>query len=87
MNNKFIWTLAVLLAVGSMGVYGAGIESLPPLNGPSSSNGSSSMPSQSSGSVNLNLNTKTVYYPNATTKSIAAKYKVGNYSGCMQECY
>ena len=34
MNNKFIWTLAVLLAVGSMGVYGAGIESLPPLNGP-----------------------------------------------------
>ena len=87
MNNKFIWTLAVLLAVGSMGVYGAGIESLPPLNGPSSSNGGSSMPSQSSGSVNLNLNTKTVYYPNATTKSIAAKYKAGNYSGCMQECY
>ena len=29
----------------------------------------------------------TVYYPNATIKSAVAKYKAGNYAGCLQELF
>lgn len=98
MNNKFILTLALLLAAGSLGAYAVGVEGLQPLDNSNSARSSvyqnavaadrQKATEQNSGSTtSLNINTSTVYYPNATTKSIAAKYKMGNYSGCMQECY
>lgn len=104
MNNKFIWTLALLLAASSMSAFAVGVDKLQPLDDASRSSSYQNAvksdiqkakakqdaveTSQSGGSVDFNsINTKTVYYPNATTKSIAAKYKMGNYSGCMQECY
>jgi len=104
MNNKFIWTLALLLVASSMSAFAVGVDKLQPLDDASRSSSYQNAvksdiqkakakqgaveTSQSGGSVDFNsINTKTVYYPNATTKSIAAKYKMGNYSGCMQECY
>ena len=101
MNNKFIWTLALLLAASSMSAFAVGVDKLQPLDDASRSSSYQNAvksdiqkakakqgaveTSQSGGSVDFNsINTKTVYYPNATTKSIAAKYKMGNYSGCMQ---
>lgn len=87
MNNKFILTLAVMFSVGTLGVWAAGVDKLPPINSGSSNSRQQASASDSDNSSKLNIDTKVVYYPNATTKSIAAKYKAGNYSGCMQECY
>ncbi len=33
------------------------------------------------------LDIDTIYYPNANMKSAVAKYKAGNYSGCLQELF
>ena len=38
-------------------------------------------------SAKTGLDTVTVYYPNATLNSIISKYKVGNYTGCLQESF
>ena len=86
MNKKIIWTLALLLTLSSLGVMAAGVDKLPPLNGPQSPYASNDKSSNSSASK-LDINSKYVYYPNATIKSVAAKYKYGNYSGCLQEIY
>lgn len=80
MNNKFIWTLIAFLTIGTLGAYAADINKLQPIDGNSQS-------SDSSTTNILDFSKQTVYYPNATTKSIATKYKTGNYSGCLQECY
>lgn len=80
MNNKFIWTLIAFLTIGTLGTYAADINKLQPLDGNPQS-------SDSSTTNILDFSKQTVYYPNATTKSIATKYKTGNYSGCLQECY
>ena len=37
--------------------------------------------------VSINLDKDTIYYPNASVKSAVAKYKNGNYSGCLQELF
>lgn len=36
---------------------------------------------------NSSVNFNKAYYPNATMKSAAIKYKNGNYTGCLQELY
>lgn len=81
MNNKFIWTLVAILTLGTLGVSAAGVDKLQPLDGNYSQGG------ESSSSTTLDFSKQTVYYPYATTKSIATKYKAKNYSGCLQECY
>ncbi len=62
MNKKIIFTLALVLCLGST-VIGA-------------ENTSSS-----------GLDTETMYYPHANLKSAVAKYKKGNYTGCLQELF
>ena len=84
MNKKVLLAIGLLLTFGSMSVFSAGVENLPPLNGSGSSDSSSST---STTTTTIDFNSQRAYYPNATTKSIAAKYKMGNYSGCMQEIY
>lgn len=42
---------------------------------------------QQSTTANTGLDKNTIYYPNANLKSAIAKYKVGNYSGCLQELF
>ena len=37
--------------------------------------------------ADIELDKETVYYPNANIKSAVAKYKNGNYSGCLQELF
>lgn len=37
--------------------------------------------------VSIRLDKDTIYYPNASVKSAVAKYKNGNYSGCLQELF
>lgn len=78
MNKKIILTLSALLTLGSPAAFCAGVNSLQPIDG-----NASNTPSYSS-SI---LDKKTVYYPNANIKSAAAKYKKGNYTGCLQELY
>ena len=88
MNKKLLLAVGLLLTFGSLSVFSAGVDSLPPLNGAASSaSSSSSSSSTSSSSATIDFNSQRAYYPNATTKSIAAKYKMGNYSGCLQEIY
>ncbi len=85
MNKKIILTLTVLLTLASVSAFAKDVNQLQPLN-------SSSQKNQNSGSQNgtqasLNLDTTTVYYPNASVDSAVAKYKAGNYSGCLQELF
>ncbi len=42
---------------------------------------------QESSKSNTGLDKDTIYYPNANIKSAIAKYKSGNYSGCLQELF
>lgn len=97
MNKKIIWTLALLLSLSSAVVYSAGVDKLEPIN--SSNQQAKKEPRRSprfqqqdqsqddSSASSLNLDKNTVYYPNATIKSAVAKYKAGNYSGCLQELF
>lgn len=79
MNKKLLLAIGLLLTFGSVSVFAAGVDKLPALNGNGSSEGTSEKA--------FDFSSQRVYYPNATTKSIAAKYKMGNYSGCLQEIY
>lgn len=99
MNKKIIWTLALLLTLSSAVVYSAGVDKLEPING---SKQTKKEPRVSpkfqpksqlqndndlGGNSSLNLDKDTVYYPNANLNSAVAKYKAGNYSGCLQELF
>ena len=44
-------------------------------------------PQQSETSNPGGFDKDTIYYPNANIKSAIAKYKSGNYSGCLQELF
>lgn len=83
MSKKILLAIGLLLSFGTVGVLAAGVENLPVLNG----TGDNASSSSSSKSTAIDFNSQRAYYPNATTKSIAAKYKMGNYSGCLQEIY
>lgn len=83
MSKKILLAIGLLLSFGTVGVLAAGVENLPVLNGA----GDNASSSSSSKSTAIDFNSQRAYYPNATTKSIAAKYKMGNYSGCLQEIY
>lgn len=82
MNKKIVLTLSVLLMFGSAGAYAKNVNQLQPIDGNAANQG------QQSASVDFNaLNPNKVYYPNANIKSVAAKYKAGNYTGCLQELF
>lgn len=81
MNKKLLLAIGLLLTFGSLSVFSAGVEELPALNSSGDKEASSAK------STTIDINSQRAYYPNATTKSIAAKYKMGNYSGCLQEIY
>ncbi len=81
MNKKIVLALSLFLALSSS-VYAKSVNELQPLDGSSGTDPASSV------SVSLDaLNSNRVYYPNANIKSVAAKYKAGNYTGCLQELF
>lgn len=100
MNKKFIWILALLMTLSTIRVYSANIDKLEPINknnsqqsGKQSSRVPKSAPvtnnkaeDEDEGS-SLILDKDTIYYPNANIKSAVAKYKFGNYAGCLQELF
>ena len=81
MNKKIVLALSLFLALSSS-VYAKSVNELQPLDGSSGTDSASSV------SVSIDaLNSNKVYYPNANIKSVAAKYKAGNYTGCLQELF
>ena len=98
MNKKIIMTLSVLLVMSSMAVYSAGVDKLQPIDSNSRSNrqeqrsarqnnANNDQSQSTSNTSSLQLDKNTVYYPNANINSAVAKYKAGNYSGCLQELF
>ncbi len=98
--NKKIILLAVTFLFSVLYVQSADISKLPKLNsdgtisiGGASSSGKSINSSNNNGvgsnasSKSFELDKDTIYYPNANIKSAIAKYKSGNYSGCLQELF
>ncbi len=81
MNKKIVLALSLFFALSSC-VYAKNINDLQPLDGSSGADPASSV-SVSPEALNMNK----VYYPNANIKSVAAKYKAGNYTGCLQELF
>lgn len=86
MNKKIIWAFTLLLTLSSVVVYSAGVDNLEPINNPPQPR---NLPNQTNmnTSSSVSLDKDTVYYPNANIKSAVAKYKSGNYSGCLQELF
>ena len=83
MNKKIILTLSVLAMFASTCAYGRNVNQLQPIDGSVDSGASQSQSSVFAESLNPNK----VYYPNANIKSASAKYKAGNYTGCLQELF
>lgn len=81
MNKKIVLALSVLFVFGATCVFAKDVNQLQPING--STDSSQSAPSVSADS----LDKETIYYPNANIKSVAQKYKAGNYTGCLQELF
>lgn len=76
MNKKFFLILAIFIFTAT-NVLSAEANKLKPLN------------SGNEGETKTNsvFDKDTIYYPNANIKSAMAKYKAGNYSGCLQELF
>ena len=92
MNKKIFVTLTALLALSTLCVNAAPPQKLEKLNQPRkveyNPDGSMKTTSDSSKTTaSSSLDKITVYYPNANIKSAIAKYKNGNYSGCLQELF
>lgn len=75
MNKKIGLLIAFTLILGSVCAFAA--------NNPQQA-GNPANPQHSAVST---LDKETVYYPDANIKSAVAKYKAGNYSGCLQELF
>lgn len=74
--NKKIALILTLLIISASNTFSADVDKLQPIDSQENSSLSSSI-----------LDKDTIYYPNATIKSAVAKYKAGNYSGCLQELF
>jgi len=74
--NKKIVLLTALLLIGAVCANGAGVNNLQPINDKGQKN-----------NTEIVLDKDTIYYPNANIKSAIAKYKSGNYTGCLQELF
>lgn len=85
MNKKIILTLSVLAIFATTYAYGRDVNQLQPIGG--SVDAGTSQGQASSSVMPDALNPNKVYYPNATIKSATAKYKAGNYTGCLQELF
>ncbi len=82
MNKKILLTLSMMLTLGSVCAYAAGVDKLQPL-----SDSRQNRQDQNSTGTSIELDKNTVYYPDANIDSAVAKYKAGNYSGCLQELF
>ncbi len=96
MNKKIVWTLAALLILSSVVTYASSsIDKLEPISPPKRnaealnkpSNASSDSDKDETPSFTFDFDKDTIYYPNANIKSVVAKYKAGNYTGCLQELF
>lgn len=97
MNKKIVWLLSVFLILTSINALAAGVDKLEPIG----KDTSSARVARSSTSARSNVKNRTsqskkapvvldkdtVYYPNANINSVIAKYKDGNYTGCLQELF
>ena len=91
MNKKIFFLFALLLTFSSVVVYSAGVDKLEPINSSQQRNARNNQTTQAqntnTSSSAFTLDKNKVYYPNANIKSAVAKYKAGNYSGCLQELF
>lgn len=98
MNKKIVWLLSAFLILTSVQVLAVGVDKLEPIG----KNNSRSQVSRTSrydelsrrrqegdgkAQVKYELDKETIYYPNANLDSAMAKYKTGNYTGCLQELF
>lgn len=77
MNKKLIILTATLLTL-TPALFAANVNNLQPID----SSNQNAQNTQSS-----ILDKETVFYPNANINSAIAKYKKGNYTGCLQELF
>lgn len=75
MNKKIVLLTAFILIFTSLNVFAVAPNQLQPIN-------SNEQKVSVSG-----LDKNADYYPNANIKSAIAKYKIGNYVGCLQELF
>ncbi len=95
MNKKIVWSLAVLLSLSSVVACASSIDKLEPIAPPqrnanvtnNSSKASSESEKEELPTFSFDFDKDTIYYPNANIKSVVAKYKKGNYTGCLQELF
>ena len=99
MNKKIAGLLSAFLILTSVQVLAAGVDKLEPIGKNSSSSSGISSASRydkllkskresaNKQQTQAELDKITVYYPNATLNSSMAKYKAGNYTGCLQELF
>ena len=94
MRKKIILALALIFAFSSIDVYAKSVDNLEPIGKSNSktttrknARPSASASDASKNKTTVNLDKDTVYYPNANIKSAVAKYKAGNYTGCLQELF
>ena len=96
MNKKFV-LLTTMLLLGSLGAYCVDVNDLPRIqqdgtvrsNNEYRASNAITEPQESGNSEEsqITLDKNAYYYPNANIKSVIAKYKKGNYSGCLQELF
>src|SRR5574344_1710000 len=90
MNKKTILVLSLLLTTCLISANAETAPNLEPIgsapSAPANVNDSGNMVGTSS-SKNIDMDTKTVYYPNATLQDSINKYKRRNYTGCLQELF
>ena len=82
--NKTKILLSTILIFGMLGTAGYCAQSVNQLEQITNFNDTVLAPSKKD---KTKLDTSRVYYPNASIKSATAKYKSGNYTGCLQELY
>ena len=99
MNKKIALILTAFLVLNTVQVLAASVDKLEPIGRNRSSSSNISRTSRyeelsrrrrearEEPKVQIELDKKTVYYPNANLKSAMAKYKAGNYTGCLQELF
>lgn len=99
MNKKIALILTAFLVLNTVQVLAASVDKLEPIGRNRSSSSNISRTSRyeelsrrrrearEEPKVQIELDKETVYYPNANLKSAMAKYKAGNYTGCLQELF
>jgi tetratricopeptide (TPR) repeat protein len=97
--NKKLFFSTILLLIGTLSAYSVDVKDLPKIQPDGSVRGDNAYQQsqnnyepdneqeENDNSGKIVFDKYTMYYPNANIKSSIAKYKSGNYSGCLQELF